>query len=262
MNVLVSIGELIDKLSILEIKQKKIEDSLKLLEIEKEISQLNVEPIYKDHFYYTVLIYVNEEIWNMTDMIKKMDYKTDPYNFAKISNLIFEFNQKRFRIKNIFNVIFSSSIKEQKSYNSTFCKILLNSKEEVYHKIKEINYLSIEYDYITFEADFDLSFLDNIFTSPNFIINNKVTIKSYNNFNWENYISYYKDLIPAGINNYEKALEHLNSSGKKENRYENIVTKELIVNNFNKIINISEIEINNEIFDFKPINYISGDYLV
>jgi len=261
MNVLVSLGELIDKLSILELKRKKINDPIKLVEIEKEINQLNVDKIYTDCFYYDILLYINEEIWDMTDNIKKMNYLENPLEFAKISNDIFQFNQKRFRIKNIFNTIYFSSIKEQKSYNNTCCKIILNSKEEVYNKIKEINYLSIDYDYILFEANFELTFLENIFETPNFIINNKITIKSRNNFNWENYIKYYKDLIPAGINTEESALEHFNKCGKNEKRYGNIVIEDCVVNYFDNIINISDNIINNELFDFKPINYINGGLL-
>jgi len=267
MNVLISLGEIVDKLTILEIKQKKVDDQSKIIEIEKEINELKIDQKYKDSFYYDILLFINEEIWNMTDKIKKIKWDENPVEFAKISNDIFEFNQKRFRIKNLFNIIYNSHIKEQKSYENTYCKIILNSKEEVYSKIKEINYLSIDYDYIVFESNkalennFELDFLEDIFVTPNFIINNKLIIKSYNKFNWENYISYYKDLIPAGINTYESALSHFNNFGKNENRYADIVTKEISVNNFNKIINISDISDISDIFDFKPLNYISGGLL-
>ena len=60
-------------------------------------------------------MYVNEKIWDMTDLIKSSTVE-DP-KFAYLSNQIFEFNQKRFRIKNWYNLITSSDIKEQKSYS-------------------------------------------------------------------------------------------------------------------------------------------------
>ena len=46
-------------------------------------------------------------------------------------------------------------------------------------------------------------------------------------FDWEFYTSFYQDLIPAGVNNYEKALNHFNYFGRNENR---------ICNNLNIIL--------------------------
>lgn len=85
-----------------------------------------------------------------------MDY-TNP-EFSKISNEIFELNQKRFRIKNIFNIFHNSNIKEQKSYSINHCIIEINNLNTFEHKIAEINYLSINYDTISF----DCNFIDNI----------------------------------------------------------------------------------------------------
>ena len=61
MNVLISLGEIVDKLTILEIKQTKINDPLKLIEIEKEINHLNNNNQIKDikeNFYYSILLYM------------------------------------------------------------------------------------------------------------------------------------------------------------------------------------------------------------
>jgi len=111
-------------------------------------------------------MYVNEQIWDMTDIIKSI--KIDNPQFASLSNQIFEFNQKRFRIKNWFNLITKSSIKEQKSYESNHCKIIANNEQAFYDKIAEINYLSIEYDVITFSPQCSQT-LKNIFSCPTFI---------------------------------------------------------------------------------------------
>uniref|UniRef100_A0A6C0DLG0 Uncharacterized protein n=1 Tax=viral metagenome TaxID=1070528 RepID=A0A6C0DLG0_9ZZZZ len=152
MKIEVSVGEAIDKLSILELKLIKIPDENKKREIQKEINVLNECQEYKQKydFYYNLLMYVNERIWDMTDVIKSINIE-DP-NFASISNNIFEFNQKRFRIKNWFNLLCESNIKEQKSYASNCCNIVVENENTFFNKLPEINYLSLEYDVITFES--------------------------------------------------------------------------------------------------------------
>jgi hypothetical protein len=168
MKIEVSLGEVIDKYSILELKQKKISDANKLIEINKEMDILHDFLEYKTNykFYYNLLIYINEQIWDTTDIIKSITI--DNPQFASLSNKIFEFNQKRFRIKNWFNLITKSEIKEQKSYASTHCKIIVNNEKTLYDKIAEINYLSLEYDMITFEPPCS-TILQNIFSCPAFI---------------------------------------------------------------------------------------------
>jgi hypothetical protein len=152
MKVEVSIGEAVDKLSILELKMKKITNENKKIEIQKEINVLSECEEYKSKydFYYSLLMYVNEKIWDMTDVIKSIT--VDDSQFSHISNQIFEFNQKRFRIKNWFNLLTVSNIKEQKSYSSSHCKIIVDNEDVFFDKLAEINYLSIEYDVLTFES--------------------------------------------------------------------------------------------------------------
>ena len=142
----VSIGEALDKLCILELKMKKINDENKKKEIQKEINALSeCEKSKKDYkFYYHLLFYVNEIIWDKTEIIKKLTV-TDP-NFSAISNDIFEFNQKRFRIKNWLNLLSESTIKEQKSYGLSTCQIIIKDENIIHKKIPEINYLALEYD--------------------------------------------------------------------------------------------------------------------
>ena len=169
MNINVSFGEAIDKYSILELKLKKIHDSNKLLEIKKEIDVLYICLEYKTkyHFYYNLLVYVNEKIWDVTDIIKTI--KVDNPQFSVLSNDVFEFNQKRFRIKNWFNLLANSNIKEQKSYATTHCKIVINNEDTFYNKIAEINYLSLDYDIVSFESPELLTTIKKIFNLPTFI---------------------------------------------------------------------------------------------
>lgn len=152
MKVEVSTGEAIDKLSILELKMKKIANEHKKIEIQKEINVLQDCEQYKTKydFYYSLLMYVNEKIWDMTDVIKSITVEDS--QFSHISNQIFEFNQKRFRIKNWFNLLTESNIKEQKSYLSSHCKIIVDNEDVFFDKLSEINYLSIQYDVLTFES--------------------------------------------------------------------------------------------------------------
>ena len=82
MKVDVSIGEAVDKYSILQIKNNKITDKKKLNDINNELDKLNecVEYINKENFLYNILIYINTEIWNMTNEIKSLDIKDNNYS--------------------------------------------------------------------------------------------------------------------------------------------------------------------------------------
>ena len=187
MKLEVSVGEAIDKLSILHLKQKKIKNKQKLAEIEKEIRELSQcnELIKKYNDYYRQLMYVNEEIWDMTDLIKGMILNENPHFFASISNKIFNFNQKRFRLKNLFNILVDSSLKEQKSYAATCCKIHIENLNILFDKFTEINYLCIEYDKVVFDSPCDktIAIIENIY--HHFISNDLECVKTINisNFN-------------------------------------------------------------------------------
>jgi hypothetical protein len=179
MLVEVSVGEAIDKLNILEIKQTKIQDKNKLIEIEKEINELKECVIIKNKnlYYYNLLNYVNTTIWNLTDFIKTLPITH--LNFANISHKIFEYNQKRFRLKSIFNERNNSLIKEQKSYSQNHCKIIINSLEQIHTKFTEIYYLSLDYDTISFSLYNDL--IKNTFKTSNFLYNdNLINYKEVN----------------------------------------------------------------------------------
>ena len=164
MNIEVSIGEAVDKLSILELKMKKIGDENKKMEIQKEINALSACHKYKEYYlYYNLLMYVNEKIWDTKDVINGITIENP--RFASLSNQIFEFNQKRFRAKNWFNLITSSKIKEQKSYSISRCEISISSEDVFYNKISEIIFLSLEYDVVTIVSNFNDK-IKNIFHIP------------------------------------------------------------------------------------------------
>jgi FkbM family methyltransferase len=180
-----SIGEILDKFSILELKQKYITNIDKLSEIQKELDVLSKFITNTDKFFYNLLLHINELIWLDTDVIKGLTLDKKEYNniylFAEISNRIFENNQKRFRLKNYFNVLQNSNIKEQKSYNNNSCYIDIKDENELYQKIAEINFLIISYDLIYINIDYK-SIFNKLFKNINIFFTEQK----------DNYEKYYK----------------------------------------------------------------------
>jgi len=247
-----SLGEAIDKLNILEIKEKKIKDPERLSEVQKEIKALNCLDNRKTRDYYKILTYINEQIWELTDEIKEPGVPDDIY--IKLSKQIFSLNEKRFRIKKIFNEF--SNLKEQKSYNSTFCKVEIN--DNIHEIIPEILWLSIEYDYVIFNKN-----LKEIFNTSNFIHIDESICYSTEDFNWEFYVSFNKDLPKADINTHQAAWDHWISYGRNEERICNGISKKF-ENPESTLINIGDIKLSDElkkIFSLNPINYCSGGLL-
>jgi FkbM family methyltransferase len=169
LNINVSIGEIVDKYSILELKKKYILNQNKMNDIQNE---MNIFEKYmtelKTTFFYKLLIYINEQIWLDTDKIKNTNIKNNINLFAELAHTIFENNQKRYRLKNYFNVMFSSNLKEHKSYVDTTCFINIKNEEEIYDKISEINFLFISYDLIYFNKKYE-NVIKQLFKNPNII---------------------------------------------------------------------------------------------
>lgn len=151
-----SIGEIVDKHSILEIKVNRITDAKKIADVRREMEELSstVTLIEKHRYLYRMLVYVNTLIWDDTDAVKALLKNYDGTNFeqvsrnATLSNLIFANNQKRFRIKKLLNDLYSSDVKEHKSYAEETCYLEITDVEDIYRKIPEINYLIITYDVV------------------------------------------------------------------------------------------------------------------
>ena len=118
----VSVGELIDKLSILQIKREKIIDENKLSHVQteyiklKEVSEIyiNQKPI---NSLFNKLLDVNRILWNIEDLIREKDKKNEfDEEFIEIAKKIYKNNDIRFSLKNEINLITNSEIKEQKNY--------------------------------------------------------------------------------------------------------------------------------------------------
>jgi len=186
----VSIGEIIDKYSILELKNKYITDENKLYEIKKEMNILEekVSKI-KTTYFYKLLLHINEQIWLDTDNIKKINVKSsENYKdlYIELSNKIFENNQKRFRLKNYFNIMESSNIKECKSYLDNKCFIIINNEDEIYDKIPEINYLCISYDVIYFKNNYE-NIISKLFKNPNILFTDDINSDIAINYDLSSY---------------------------------------------------------------------------
>jgi hypothetical protein len=118
----VSVGELIDKLSILNIKQNMILDKVKLSFVNKEFEllhnfsseYLNNEEIFK---CYHELIQVNTTLWKIEDELRIIEtQKKFDDKFIELSRLVYKNNDNRFIIKNKINQLTNSEIQEQKDY--------------------------------------------------------------------------------------------------------------------------------------------------
>ena len=117
----ISLGELIDKISILKIKLANITDQEKLLHVKKEeeilmkqLTSLSLEGI---DFHLKQMIEVNSKLWKIEDDIrdKERDKKFD-HEFIELARAVYVTNDERFNRKNRINQQYQSQIVEVKSY--------------------------------------------------------------------------------------------------------------------------------------------------
>jgi hypothetical protein len=124
MKVEVSNGELLDKISILELKLLKIEDKEKLVNIQKEFDTLN--PLAKELFkqfggqlqnHYLELARINGLLWDIEDWIRDCEReKRFDEEFIQLSRSIYVTNDQRSEVKKIINRTTNSGLIEEKSY--------------------------------------------------------------------------------------------------------------------------------------------------
>tara|TARA_R100000908_G_C3753608_1_gene147963 strand:- start:2411 stop:2779 length:369 start_codon:yes stop_codon:yes gene_type:complete len=118
MKIEVSIGEVLDKISILEIKNNKIKDHEKLKNIKKEFDILTkYYPKYKDEPEYNNLLKINSLLWEIEDRLRlKEKSKVFDEEFIKLARDVYFTNDKRSEIKKDINVRLGSNLIEEKSY--------------------------------------------------------------------------------------------------------------------------------------------------
>tara|TARA_B100000287_G_scaffold392387_1_gene404776 strand:+ start:211 stop:597 length:387 start_codon:yes stop_codon:yes gene_type:complete len=124
MKIEVSNGELLDKISILELKLLKIEDKEKLVNIQKEFDVLN--PLCVELFekfggqlqnHYLELARINGLLWDIEDWIRDCEReKRFDAEFIQLARSVYVTNDQRSEVKKLINKTTGSDLVEEKSY--------------------------------------------------------------------------------------------------------------------------------------------------
>jgi len=119
----ISAGELLDKISILEIKLEKVKDKTNLEEINKEykilkeVQSSSIEVTEKLKILFQEIKEVNLNLWNVEDKLRICEKNKDfGQNFIKLARDVYLNNDKRSKIKSKINEVLGSNIKEIKQY--------------------------------------------------------------------------------------------------------------------------------------------------
>lgn len=124
MNIEVSHGEIVDKLTILQIKKKNITDPIKLDNIVKEYDYLlsivvNDLGISTQSSEYLELLSINKDLWVIEDDIRdKERAKEFDDEFIRLARAVYFTNDVRAKIKKEINLKYSSGFVEEKSYSN------------------------------------------------------------------------------------------------------------------------------------------------
>lgn len=119
----ISVGELLDKISILEIKQNNLKDEEKLKIVTKELSSLK-ETLNKDVEFtdeiqslYNDLKNINSKLWDIEDGKRDCERRKEfGEKFIQLARSVYIENDTRAKIKNNINKLSGSNISEVKSY--------------------------------------------------------------------------------------------------------------------------------------------------
>ena len=118
----ISLGELVDKISILMIKKKNIPDSIKLQHVNKELEFLQKtlkKYISEDEIneFLLKLVNINSKLWVIEDDIRECERKKlFDQTFIDLARSVYFTNDERAKVKNDINKIFGSELVEVKSY--------------------------------------------------------------------------------------------------------------------------------------------------
>ena len=136
-NTPISLGELVDKISILIIKQKNITDETKLDHVKKELDFLqktlmNYVQQEEINNYLENLININSKLWNIEDDIRECERKKlFDQSFIDLARSVYFTNDERAKVKNDINKTFGSELVEVKSYEEYW---LINSRTTFWNK--------------------------------------------------------------------------------------------------------------------------------
>jgi len=121
MKIEISIGELVDKVTILEIKTKKMKSIDKVENVKKEYAilskSMNSLGIDSTHEDYIELMSVNEKLWDIEDGIRAKESRSEfDDEFIKLARSVYFINDDRAAIKRKLNIDFNSELIEEKEY--------------------------------------------------------------------------------------------------------------------------------------------------
>jgi hypothetical protein len=120
MKIEVSNGEIIDKLTIIQIKIERIKDESKLKNLRKEYEELKgatADILKMEDPLYQALYDINCELWDIEDHIRDLERKKDfGEDFVNTARSVYFKNDKRAEVKRAINVKTSSGFIEEKSY--------------------------------------------------------------------------------------------------------------------------------------------------
>ena len=119
----VSAGELLDKITILEIKAEKIDEHEKLSNVRRELSQL-VAAAQRQVFDAAGLVdlkirlkQVNEQLWDIEDEVRSYEHTAEfDDRFIDLARSVYTFNDERAHLKRRINQLLNSELVEEKSY--------------------------------------------------------------------------------------------------------------------------------------------------
>ena len=120
MKIEVSNGEIADKLTIIEIKLKHIQDTAKRKNLQNEYEVLDEavkKIIDKNHEYYQELLKINQELWDIEDTIRDLERdKNFGEKFTETARAVYFTNDRRSEVKRQINELTGSNLVEEKSY--------------------------------------------------------------------------------------------------------------------------------------------------
>jgi hypothetical protein len=120
MKIEVSNGEIIDKLTIIQIKLERIKDKTKLKNLQKEyqiLAEASSSILSMDDPVYIALYQVNCDLWDIEDRIRDLERKKDfSKDFISTAREVYIKNDKRSELKREINIRTSSGLIEEKSY--------------------------------------------------------------------------------------------------------------------------------------------------
>ena len=118
----VSVGELLDKISILKIKKARIKDDKKLFNINKELIYLESK-LYKHgaeiEHYFQQLYEINSKLWDIENSKRRCEAENNfGWDFIQLARDVYIWNDKRAEIKKKINVLTYSDVVEEKEYTN------------------------------------------------------------------------------------------------------------------------------------------------